>query len=75
MAHSELVSSVNYVIIGSDNGLSLDRLQAIIRTNAGMVLIGPLETNFSEILIKNHIFSFNKIHLKIWQMVAILSRP
>ena len=39
-------------IIGSDNGLSPDRHQAIIWTNAGLMLIGPLGTNFSEILIE-----------------------
>ena len=39
-------------IIGSDNGLSPGRGQAIIYTNAGLLLIGPLGTNFSEILIK-----------------------
>ena len=39
-------------IIGSDNGLSPDRHQAIIWTNAGLLLIGPLGTNFSEILIE-----------------------
>ena len=38
-------------IIGSDNGLSPERRQAIILTNAGILLIGPLGTNFSEILI------------------------
>ena len=38
--------------IGSDNGLSPGRRQAIIRTNAGILLIGPLGTNFSEILIE-----------------------
>ena len=38
-------------IIGSDNGLSPARRQAIIWTSAGILLIGPLETNFSEILI------------------------
>ena len=38
-------------IIGSDNGLSSDLRQDIIWTNAGILLIGPLETNFSEILI------------------------
>ena len=31
--------------IGSDNGLSPDRRQAIIWTNDGILLIGPLETN------------------------------
>ena len=35
--------------IDSDNGLSPDRRKAIIRTNAGILLIGPLGTNFSEI--------------------------
>ena len=35
----------NLAIIGSDNGLSSDRHQAIILTNAGILLIGPLETN------------------------------
>ena len=52
-------------IIGSDNGLSPDRRQAIIWTNAGILLIGPLGTNFNEILIKSHTFSFKKIHLKM----------
>ena len=52
-------------IIGSDNGLSPGRRQAIIWTNAGILLIGPLGTNFSEILIEIHIFSFKKMHLKM----------
>ena len=51
--------------IGSDNGLSPGRRQVIIWTNAGVLLIGPLGTNFSEILIKIHTFSFKKIHLKM----------
>ena len=42
----------NLTIIGSDNGLSPGRHQAIIWTNAGILLIGPLGTNFSEILIE-----------------------
>ena len=52
-------------IIGSDNGLSPGRRQAIIWTNAGIFLIGPLGTNFSEILIRIQTFSFRKMHLKI----------
>ena len=51
--------------IGSDNGLSPGRRQAIIWTNAGLLLIGPLGTNFSEILIEILTFSFNKLHLKV----------
>ena len=39
-------------IIGSDYGLLAIRLQAIIRINAGIFLIEPLWTNFSEIIIE-----------------------
>ena len=42
--------------IGSDN--CLVRWQAIIWTNAGILLIGSWGTNFSEILIEIHTFSF-----------------
>ena len=52
-------------IIGSDNGLSPGRRQAIIWTNAGISLIGPLGTNFSEILIEIETFSLKKMHLKM----------
>ena len=54
-----------WTIIGSDNGLSPGRRQAIIWTNAGILLIWPLETNFSEILIRIQTFSFKKIYLKM----------
>ena len=47
-------------IIGSDNGLSPVRRQAIIWTIAGILLIGPLGTNFSEILIGIQTFSFRE---------------
>ena len=52
-------------IIGSDNGLSPERRQTIIWTNAGILLIGPLGTNFSEILIVIQTFSLKKIRLKL----------
>ena len=52
-------------IVGSDNGLSPERRQAIIWTNAGILLIGPLGTNFSEILIEIQTFSLKKIRLKM----------
>ena len=51
--------------IGSDNGLSPGRRQAIIWTNAGILLIGPLGTNFNEILIGIQTFSFKRMHLKM----------
>ena len=52
-------------IIGSDNGLSPGRRQAIIWTNVGILLIRPLGTNFSEILIGIQTFSFKKMYLKM----------
>ena len=51
--------------IGSDNGLSPGRHQAIIWTNAGILLIRPVGTYFSEILIEIQKFSFKKIDLKM----------
>ena len=53
-------------IIGLDNDMSPERRQAIIWTNVKILLIGPLETNASEIWIKIYTFSLNKIHSKIW---------
>ena len=52
-------------IIGSDNGLSPGRRQAIIWTNAGILWFGPLRSNFSEILIEIDTFSLKKMHLKL----------
>ena len=42
---------MNCASYSPDNGLSPGRRQAIIWTSAGILLIGPLRTNFSEILI------------------------
>ena len=52
-------------IIGSDNGLSPGRHQAIIWSNAGLLLIEPLGTNFSEISIGIQTLSFKKMHLNM----------
>ena len=52
-------------IIGADNGVSPGRRQAIIWINAGISLMGPLETNFSEILIEIYVYSFKKMYLKM----------
>ena len=51
--------------IGSDNGFSPDRRQAIIWTYDGILLIGRLGTTLSEISIVIHIFSFKKMHLNM----------
>ena len=52
-------------IFGSDTGLSPGWQEAMIWKNAGILLIGPLGTNFSEISIKIHTFSLKKMHLKM----------
>ena len=67
----------NLAIIGSDSGFSPSRRQAIISTYAGILLIGPVGTNFSEILIAMQILSFKKTHLKMssGKKAAVLSRP
>ena len=56
---------VNWVSIGSDNGLLPSQHQAIIWTNVGLLSIGPLGTNMSEFFIKIQNFSFMKMLLKI----------
>ena len=62
-------------IVSSDNEMSPGRHQAIILTNAGILLIGTLETNFREILSEIQIFSYNKMYLKMpsgkWQLFCL----
>ena len=60
-----MLNVANLTIIGSDNGLSRDRRQAIIWTNAGILLIRTLGTNFNEILGEIHTFSLKKRYLKM----------
>ena len=63
-------------IIGSYNGLLPGWHQAIIWTNAGILLIGPLGTNFSEILIVIQIFHSRKCTWKCdLRNASILSWP
>ena len=59
-------------IIGSDNGYSPGRRQAIIWTNAGILLIRTLGTNFSEILSEIRASSFKKMH---WKMSSAKWHP
>ena len=66
------ISVSNLTIIVSDNGLSPGRRQAIIWTNAGKLLIWPLGTNVSEILIEILTFSFKKMH---WKVSSVKRRP
>ena len=62
----------NLTIIGSHNGLSPGRRQAIIWTNAGILLIRPLGTNLwsSDMLIQENAFE-----IVVCKKAAILSRP
>ena len=55
----------NVTIIASDNGLAPGRRQAISWTNAAILLIRPLGTNFSDILLKIHTFSFKNTYFKM----------
>ena len=52
-------------IIGSDDGLAPTRRQAVIWTNARILLIRPLGTNFNEMFIEIQTSSFMKMHLKV----------
>ena len=62
-------------IIGSDTGLSPGRCQAIIWTNAGILLIRTLGTNFREILGEINSFSFSKMHSEMssakWRLFGL----
>ena len=55
----------NLTIIGSDNGLSPGRRQAIIWTNDGILLIRTFRIHFSEIVSEIHTYSFKKMHFKM----------
>ena len=55
----------NLTTIGSDKGLSTGRRQTIIWPNSGILLIRPLWSNCSEILIEIDKFPFTKMHLNM----------
>ena len=63
--------------IGSDNGLAPSKRQALIWTNAGILLIGPIETNFSDVWIGIQTVSFyeNAFENVAHEMASILYRP
>ena len=60
-----LICVSKLTIIVSDNGLLPGWHQVIIWTKPRILLIGPLRTNFNEILIGIHTSSFKKIHFKM----------
>ena len=55
----------NTSILNSLRPIDAFRRQTIIWTNDGILLIGPLGTNFSEILTGIQAFSFKKMHMKM----------
>ena len=59
------ILSVNWVNIGSGNGLSPVLCQAITWTSADLLSIESLGTYFSDIQIEILSFSFMKMHLKM----------
>ena len=75
-AEWRIYASPTKAMIGSNNGLSPVRRQAIIWTNAILFSIRPLGTNFSQIVSEIQIFSFKKWHFEnvVRKLSAILSR-
>ena len=68
LTHSGWVTHIcigKLAIIGSDNGLSPERRQVIIWTNAMILLIWPSGTNFGEILIDMQPFGLKKMYMKM----------
>ena len=61
--------------IGPENGMAPSRRQAIIILSKPMLEYCWLATKYSEILIKNYILSFKKVHLKIasakWRPICL----
>ena len=76
-AEWRIYASVNYAIIGSDNGLSPVRPQPMISTNDGLLSIKRKETYCNELLIEIQKLLLKKMHLEMSsaKMAAILSRP
>ena len=62
--YCRIYASVIQASIGSDDVVSPIRRQGIIRTNAGLLSIGLLGTNFSEILTQLQNLSFTKMTIK-----------
>ena len=74
-------------INASEYGLSPVRRQVIILTDADILLIGPLGTMFSDILIGIHTFSFKEMHVSsvkwrprlfnenLWRFLTLFKPP
>ena len=60
-----IYASLNWIIIGSDNGLSPVRRQAIIYTKDDIVPISPQGTDLNEIFVENNQISLMKSYLNL----------
>ena len=77
LTHLPLIYAfVNWISIGSGNGLSPIRHQAITWTHAHLLSIEPLGTNFSEIRMKNTklFVPENAFENVVCEMASILTR-
>ena len=73
---THIYASLRYATISSYNGLSPDQRQAIIWTNAGMLLTGPSGTNFWKFIRNYNIFiQENMFGSVIRETAAILPWP
>ena len=63
--HSTRAVKGNYTKLYLNNGLSPGRSQAIIWTDAEILLIGPLGSNCTEIVIEIITLSFKKMRFKV----------
>ena len=72
-----ILAMVICAIIGTDNGLVRVQCQAIIWTNAGLLLTEPSGIKFNEIRIKmqKSFIQGNPFENVICKMTAILSQP
>ena len=76
LIETERQNYFSVTIIGSDNDFAPTKRQAIIWTNTGLSLTGPLGKYFNEIYKIRPIFIVeNPFENVIWKMLAILSRP
>ena len=66
---------VKLTLIGSDNGLSPGRRQAIIWTNAEILLIGPIKLQWNFDWNSNIFILENAFQNVVCEMASILSRP
>ena len=70
-----MCASVDRVSSGSNNGLSLIRRQAIIKTSPVLLSIGPSGTKFSDFFQNIKVFIHkNAFENIVCKMTAILSR-